>query len=304
MRSLRKTRGASSISSAVVPLPSSDPFTPNMKDDTDTAGSASGQGISSTGSNAYLQKIQQKREQNEQRLKDLGLDNFKKSIPNSRRITPSKPTRTKMTGKGGTAGSGIEEVIVDIRRSRRKANKPVLYSGDEIDLLQDAIGRSNKRNRNNKVRLREDEEEKKDDELIHKPVMKKVRRKKVELDEQISEEKRIKLFQNVSSKDWVADMEHYFRDILENSFNNVQRVMNVVEKLVSGQGIKHPSTGAYFKKNKKIKLTDDFSAMLDEAKEWVDENGGDRGNGWLIEHPIKKCFVYQQERAEQTFKKI
>ena len=37
--------------------------------------------------------------------------------------------------------------------------------------------------------------------------------------------------------------------------------------------------------------------MRVEANEWVEEQGGDRGNGWLLNHPLMKCFRYQTERA-------
>ena len=68
----------------------------------------------------------------------------------------------------------------------------------------------------------------------------------------------------------------------------------------TGEGVRHPQTGAFFKRNVPIALSDDFRAMHDEASEWVEENGGDKGHGWMIQHPVSKCFLYQRARAENA----
>lgn len=99
-------------------------------------------------------------------------------------------------------------------------------------------------------------------------------------------------------KDWMKDMEYYFSTIEGNSESNVYRVMSTVKKLVAGHGVIHPQTGASFMKNKPIHLGMDFEQILNEASAYVDTNGGDRGHGWLIEHPLRKLLVYQHTRVE------
>jgi len=229
--------------------------------------------------NQYLEKVRQKREQNKQRLADLGLnDEFKNSLKRNRGtiISPKK----KNTSIVKVASS------VQPRRSPRKANKTVLYTGEEIDDLESKLSKNKRKSGSNNL----------DEDGYIRHVV--VKRRKIDLKDQISEEKR-KLYENIPHEEWLEDMRRFFKENKGNSDNNVQRSMNIVRKLALGLGVQHPSTSDFFKKNVKVKLSDDFREMLDEASEWVQNNGGDKGNGWLIEHPVKKCFVYQQERAER-----
>jgi len=123
------------------------------------------------------------------------------------------------------------------------------------------------------------------------------KKRKFDLGQQISPKKRA-VFEAISGEEWLEDMKHYFSVIEDNSKSNVQRVMYTTRKLSSGHGVTHPQTHDMFWKNKKVHLGLDFRQMLDDASEWVYNNGGDRGNGWLVEHPIKKLWVYQQARAQ------
>ena len=165
--------------------------------------------------------------------------------------------------------------VTVVRRSARKANKPALYTGQELDRLH-----VTENGGQNSSSLR-----------------RKIKQRKFDLGQQISKDKRM-LFSNEPVEEWIEDMKYYFMEYQGNSERNVTRTASVVIKLVSGMGVRHPQTGKYFKKNVKIQLSDDFSAMLNEASEWVHNNGGDRGHGWMIEHPVKKCFIYQHARAK------
>ena len=40
--------------------------------------------------------------------------------------------------------------------------------------------------------------------------------------------------------------------------------------------------------------TDDIPKLMDLGQECEDDWGEDRGNGWLLRHPLKKMFQFQQ----------
>jgi hypothetical protein len=44
----------------------------------------------------------------------------------------------------------------------------------------------------------------------------------------------------------------------------------------------------------KVDLTFDFGQMHDEAVRIEDTHGRDKGNGWLLKHPIRKLELYQE----------
>ena len=236
--------------------------------------------------NPYLEKIRQKRKLNEEKLNELGLNN---NITRKVKRTRHKKIRIHKEVVGSPPLT---------RRSARSTRKPVLFTGEELDSIYansfttstttTSTSTSTTTNHNTNPQQRKQPNS----------TTKKIKRRTFDLGDQISEEKRMK-YDKIPHQEWVDDLKYYFKVIQGNSDSNVYRVVRVVEKLVCGFGIRHPMTGEYFKKNVDVRLSDDFRLMLDEASEWVYDNGGDRGNGWLIEHPVKKCFVYQQARAEK-----
>ena len=76
--------------------------------------------------------------------------------------------------------------------------------------------------------------------------------------------------------------------------------MRQVTKLVNGEGIRYDSKefgwpeGRYFLKGKKVGATDDIQKLMNDAKECEDKWGRDHGNGWLLSHPLKKMYEFQQ----------
>lgn len=224
--------------------------------------------------NQYLERVRQKRLRNQEKLNELGLTRF---------VTPEK-TRLKKKTCISSSSKG-ESTVHEPRRSSRVSKKPV----DFIMLDHDLNAMATTTDDGTRVKAT-------------KTVKKKVpSRRKVDLGKQISPRKR-ETFKNFDCEAWVKDMEYYLSELAGNSDSNVQRVMCTVRKLVSGEGVRHPQTQEYFHKNKAIHLGLDFRQMLDEATEWVYENGGDKGNGWLIEHPVKKLWLYQQARATNNNK--
>ena len=108
------------------------------------------------------------------------------------------------------------------------------------------------------------------------------------------------------------DFEYWLREIHVGprgnplSKQNWQSVMKQVRKLVAGDGITYCNwpAGKYFHRGTKFNLTHDFVALHREAKDFEATHGRDKGNGWLLQHPIKKLDLYKEyiekKRNERT----
>lgn len=83
------------------------------------------------------------------------------------------------------------------------------------------------------------------------------------------------------------------------SDSNERSVMRQVRKLALGEGIRYESEkygwpeGKYFRRGEKITLMHDIVELMDEAMECEAKWGRDRGNGWLLSHPLKKLLIFQ-----------
>lgn len=84
------------------------------------------------------------------------------------------------------------------------------------------------------------------------------------------------------------------------SEQNERNVMRQVKKLASGEGVRYESArygwpeGCYFMKGTKVTPLSDLVDIMQKAIEAENKNGIDRGNGWLLRHPIKKLLLFQQ----------
>mmetsp|Transcript_18390 Transcript_18390/g.26130 ORF Transcript_18390/g.26130 Transcript_18390/m.26130 type:complete len:278 (+) Transcript_18390:80-913(+) len=81
------------------------------------------------------------------------------------------------------------------------------------------------------------------------------------------------------------------------SQDNARAVIRQVRLLTSGEGITyhHWKEGVVFAKDRRIDLlSTNFDELLFEAKQFEVDNGKDRGNGWLLQHPITKMQIYQE----------
>jgi hypothetical protein len=219
-------------------------------------------------SNAYMEKVRLKRKRIQNKIDSLGLADLTKKKPKA--VTKSARRSARVT--------------VNPRRSARVAKEPVKF--EALDAKSDYDDKMFKR----RMEIRASQKSRRKSTAKKKSTF--------DLGQQIGTERR-DLLQPIPIAAWVSDMEYYFSVEEGNSKSNVQRVMTVVNKLVAGKGVRHPQTHNYFLEGTKIHLGMDFRNMLNEASEWVYNNGGDRGNGWLIEHPVKKLWLYQQARSHR-----
>ena len=101
---------------------------------------------------------------------------------------------------------------------------------------------------------------------------------------------------------WLNEMEHWLQVIPHGNRHhvvsqaNAQSVMRQVKKLVAGDGITYCGwdDGVIFYNNVNVDLSFDFEQMYEEARDFEDLHGKDKGHGWLLLHPIKKLQLFKE----------
>lgn len=209
---------------------------------------------------------------NQEHLKAKGLDqeSFARIIHNTTK-TPERPRSARKQR------SVIEEDHTMVRRSstrQRKAPEPFQILDDDMDRsIARNLYKAKKRrivNNNNNSTVAP-----------------------------LTEEQRNQLRQDV---EWMDELEDYLKHKEQLSHQNLRSVMRQVEKLVSGEGITYSQwdEGVFFAKGSPVQLSDNFDDLYEQAVLFEDEHGRDRGNGWLLRHPIKKLQNFQRYRLDET----
>jgi len=78
---------------------------------------------------------------------------------------------------------------------------------------------------------------------------------------------------------------------------NVRTVMRQAKLLYDGDGVFYkwwPEKNSIFMKGVRITPLTDIVQVLLDAKAWENKYGSDKGNGWLLQHPLKKMLIFQQ----------
>jgi len=122
------------------------------------------------------------------------------------------------------------------------------------------------------------------------------RRKRVLVADDLSDERRAAL--PVSSLEaFLLAFEAFMEPDGEHpvSEQNRRSVMRQVRKLVSGEGVTYAywPKGVVFRKDEPVTMQSDISAIIDDARDYEDQYGEDRGHGWLLNHPLRKLLFYQ-----------
>ena len=79
------------------------------------------------------------------------------------------------------------------------------------------------------------------------------------------------------------------------SEQNRRSVIKQVRKLVSGEGVTYGywPDNVIFRKDEPVTMQSDISKIIDDARDYEDQYGEDRGHGWLLNHPLRKLLFYQ-----------
>jgi hypothetical protein len=109
----------------------------------------------------------------------------------------------------------------------------------------------------------------------------------------------------IDSLDWIPN----FYDFLVNvphgrnqktvTAANARTVIRQVEKLATGEGITylHWPRGTVFASGERIDYNhNNLQRLYERAQQFEKDYGKDKGNGWLLRHPIKKLQIYQEYR--------
>ena len=100
--------------------------------------------------------------------------------------------------------------------------------------------------------------------------------------------------------DFLGKFEDYLTNVDEVSESNRRNVLRQITKLANGEGIRYDSKaygwpqGCYFMKGVSVGPHDNILKLMDAGQECENEWGRDHGNGWLLSHPLKKLYQFQQ----------
>ena len=104
----------------------------------------------------------------------------------------------------------------------------------------------------------------------------------------------------------LQEFEHWLRNVHRGSKgdplseSNVRTTMNRVRDLISGRGVSYKNwpSSVRFCPTTKVDLTFDITELHQKAKNFEAIHGRDKGNGWLLQHPIKKLLLYKEHVEE------
>lgn len=253
-----------------------------------------------------LQRLE-KIKRNEKRLAELGLDTAKQNLKRSVSPANKTPTRTKKKKRTAAANNTTPSPQ---RTSRRLKRQPVLYEplvDDEIIRKVDSsnskmkkVARTSKFRVDIPMDLKSSPLSEKEKDLITKK-MEEDFLGKFEVGCLLHSGTRcICGFSIIFSQHDAHLFQDYLTEVDECSYQNRRNVIKQVTKLHMGEGITYESKaygwpeGCYFMKGKVIGPTDDIIHLMDIGQTCEDDWGQDHGNGWLLRHPLKKLYMFQQ----------
>jgi N-methylhydantoinase A/oxoprolinase/acetone carboxylase beta subunit len=204
--------------------------------------------------NTYEEKRAANIRYNQEHLKAKGLDQVSFALLKHKTKAVSLSTRKRPVVK--------EESPVIVRRSTRQSKTPEtlqMLNDDDHRHIDRAISRTKTKKRR----------------IVHNTTT------------ALIAEQRQKLRQEVA---WMDDLEDYLQTKEQLSTQNLKSVMRQVEKLVSGEGITYSqwADGIYFAKGSRVHLSDDYDDLYEQAVQFEEEHGRDRGNGTKTKKSMQK----------------
>lgn len=214
----------------------------------------------------------------------------KRSLPNSQIVTPGSERRSKRIRKSVNtftkAGKADEHLVMlsYAEKDDRTLNtvKQTFGRGGDASKVLNFI----------------------DDEEKHYPVQPRNRRT-VKLSADVSNfvltaEEKKKLSKNRMDQDYLSKFREFLVYHDKISDQNERNVMRQVTKLARGEGIRYESKqygwppNCCFMKGTPVTPLSDIVELMEHAADAENRWGRDRGNGWLLSHPLKKLLLFQQ----------
>jgi hypothetical protein len=224
----------------------------------------------------YEQARLDKIKRNETRLASLGLLNVKKQLT----TTPRRRQETR--GEFRKVNNSIVTPSPPSRTSRRLKSQTVQYA----PLVDDDGGRLKKYESNMESSIiPKTKKGFKCDIPMH------VSSLPLTKDEKSKIESKMK-----GDDEFLATFEDYLTNVDIISDPNRRSVLRQITKLVLGQGITYSRwpVGCIFLRDMKVSPTDDVLKLMSIGRECEEKWGKDLGNGWLLSHPLKKLYMFQQ----------
>eukprot|EP00854_Cymbomonas_tetramitiformis_P024269 gene24269-29477_t len=225
-----------------------------------------------------LQRLENIRKNNAV-MEKLGLFGARDSLVANLQVPTPKPKQIQLNFSRKRKQADPES----LRRSSRKAGKPVAYTPDALDEVVANAERPKRRRCEGSLANAQ------------------------RITQGLSDQQRASLD---GAQSWLDDMEEFLlhtphgRGYKTISEDNCRTVMRQVRVLVSGTGItyRHWPDNVIFGENQPVTLSSDFVQLYGEAAQFENKYGEDRGHGWLLRHPITKLLCYQLHRHDAVAK--
>jgi len=228
------------------------------------------------GENAYELERNFRIERNHRFMAGLGLGGAGPKLANKRRPGPLAGAPRKRRAPSGPP-----------RRSPRTKGE-VSYSGERVDrsLEEEREGAD------------EDYDYEDDDEDDEGRWERRVHRTRAEIEELDDSQRAV-----LADPNWITGFERWLKTGDEHtnpaSQSNIDRCIPRVTELAKGQGINYHLWERATSKNTfypgvKVDMTSDLFQIWFDGKAHEDRYGKDRGNGWKVNHPVKKLLLYQR----------
>lgn len=236
---------------------------------------------------ARLDKIRR----NQDRLRSLGLLDAKKNVKAALASTTSKrkaahhpatPTKRRTPSRKAAILTPSPK-----RSSRRLRKKPALYEPllDDDESLREARRKFKEVKKQTKSRASSSSF-------------------KCEVPADVSSSpltsKQRAIIEKKMEGDFLGKFEDYVTEVDTLSDQNRRNVVRQISKLAAGEGIRYESRaygwpeGCFFLRGTSVGPADDILKLMEIGRGCEEEWGRDHGNGWLLSHPLKKLYMFQQ----------
>ena len=97
---------------------------------------------------------------------------------------------------------------------------------------------------------------------------------------------------SVPTEDWLEEMTLWLSEEECVSDDNLRRVMRVVRRLATGEGVKHPISMQFFHRGQAVTIDADIEELVRLGKEFLPQDA-DKSKGWKLDHPLGKLKKFR-----------
>jgi hypothetical protein len=250
----------------------------------------------------YMRRVLEKRARNEQYMKEIGLLDFRDTLKKEAAVAKKKKSAKHAAPKVVVVTPGQERRSP--RHKKKSSTSPTLlmlsyYQHADDDDTHAVVSQDKDRTISASTTTSSSE----NNNIAYTTALSTTRKRRIRPDVELSEKDKqvLRGVDDIHDETYLLQTFQEFLDRHDKiSDQNARNVMRQVRKLVLGEGVRYESPkyawpeGCYFLRGTKVTLASDFVDLLQQASEAEDRWGQDRGNGWLLSHPLKKLLNFQQ----------